>query len=143
MQEVDSLPTSTKIENEECLLCKAPLKYLVRDKLMECSVCRKIEMSKTRCVNGHYVCDECHSKGMEIIIPICLAQKHKNPIMILEKLMDAPFCHMHGPEHHVLVGASLLTAYANSGGEINLQESLDSVYTSYAKILSQIAMQRI
>ncbi|MCQ2563482.1 MAG: DUF5714 domain-containing protein [Mogibacterium sp.] len=25
--------------------------------------------------------------------------------------MSMPFCHMHGPEHHVMVGSALLTAY--------------------------------
>lgn len=83
----------------------------------------KKAMSKTRCVNGHYVCDECHSKGVETILSICLAPTSINPVMILESLMDAPFCHMHGPEHHALVGASPLTAYANSGGEINLWDA--------------------
>ena len=34
------------------------------------------------------------------------------------------FCHMHGPEHHIMVGAALLTAYKNAGGEIPLTESL-------------------
>jgi hypothetical protein len=29
-------------------------------------------------------------------------------------LMAMPFCHMHGPEHHVMVGAALLTAYHNA-----------------------------
>lgn len=38
--------------------------------------------------------------------------------------MDASFCHMHGPEHHVMVGAALLTAYKNAGGAINLRESV-------------------
>lgn len=38
--------------------------------------------------------------------------------------MDLPFCHMHGPEHHVMVGAALLTAYKNAGGEIDLEPAL-------------------
>ena len=38
--------------------------------------------------------------------------------------MAQPFCHMHGPEHHILVGASLLTAYRNAGGEIDLAPAL-------------------
>ena len=41
----------------ECLICKAPLEYLQEDVLMECSICHKSEYSKTRCLNGHYVCD--------------------------------------------------------------------------------------
>lgn len=34
------------------------------------------------------------------------------------------FCHMHGPEHHVLVGSALLTAYKNAGGDIKLHSAL-------------------
>ena len=111
-------------ESNGCLLCGAPLEYLVRDEAMECSFCGKKETSKTRCRNGHYVCDECHSAGADAILPMCLAHASKDPAAILEDLMAAPFCHMHGPEHHVLVGASLLTAYANAGGKINLRDAL-------------------
>ena len=39
-------------------------------------------------------------------------------------MMDMPFCHMHGPEHHVMVGAALLTAYRNAGGDIDLEKAL-------------------
>ena len=35
---------------------------------------------------------------------------------------------MHGPEHHVMVGASLLTAYKNAGGEIDLPSALSEMY---------------
>ncbi|UTY25229.1 SAM-dependent methyltransferase [Treponema denticola] len=92
--------------------------------MMECVLCRKKELSKTRCEKGHYVCNECHTKGMDSIIGICLNEKSKNPIEIIEKLMAAPFCHMHGPEHHVMVGSALLTAYKNAGGDIDLEQDL-------------------
>jgi len=36
---------------------------------------------------------------------------------------------MHGPEHHVLVGAALLTAYKNAGGKIELEEALGEIYS--------------
>lgn len=61
---------------------------------------------------------------MDSIIGICLSEKSKNPIEIIEKLMAAPFCHMHGPEHHVMVGSALLTAYKNAGGDIDLEQDL-------------------
>ena len=109
---------------EECLICKAPLEYLERGELMECAICHSKEQSKTRCVNGHYVCNDCHTKGLDVIINTCLASNSKNPIEILEAMMALPFCHMHGPEHHVMVGAALLTAYKNSGGNIDLPEAL-------------------
>lgn len=41
--------------------------------------------------------------------------------------MSMNFCHMHGPEHHVMVGASLLTAYKNAGGEIDLTSALSEM----------------
>lgn len=109
---------------EECVICSAPLEYLQKDELMECVLCHKKENSKTRCVNGHYVCNECHTNGMDGIIGICLEETSKNPAEIIEKLMAQPFCHMHGPEHHVMVGAALLTAYKNAGGDIDLPEAL-------------------
>ena len=76
---------------EECIICKAPLEYLIEDTEMECAICHKKELSKTRCVNGHYVCNTCH---------------------------------MHGPEHHIMVGSALLTAYKNAGGDISLDKAL-------------------
>ena len=91
---------------EECLICKAPLEYLEMDELMECAICHKKEYSKTRCVNGHYVCNECHTAGIDAIIGLCLAETSRNPVDIINKMMEMPFCHMHGPEHHVMVGAA-------------------------------------
>ena len=52
---------------EECIICKAPLIYLEKDEMMECVLCHKKELSKTRCEQGHYVCNECHTKGMGVI----------------------------------------------------------------------------
>lgn len=114
---------------EECLICAAPLEYLEEDTPMECAVCRKKENSKTRCVNGHYICNDCHTSGMDAIIGICLQETAKDPVQILEKLMSMPFCHMHGPEHHVMVGAALLTAYKNAGGDIDLKKALPEMYS--------------
>lgn len=109
---------------EECLICEAPLVYLETDELMECAVCHKKENSKTRCENGHYICNECHTKGMDAMIGLCLQETSKDPVGIVKKLMDQPFCHMHGPEHHVMVGAALLTAYKNAGGDMELHQAL-------------------
>ncbi|MBQ8091067.1 MAG: hypothetical protein IJ233_10040, partial [Pyramidobacter sp.] len=39
-----------------------------------------------------------------------------------------PFCHMHGPEHHVMVGAALLTAFRNCGGAIDLSRALREMF---------------
>lgn len=107
---------------EECLICKAPLEYLKEDIEMECELCHKKEMSKTRCQNGHYVCNACHMQGIDSLMGMCLQEMSGNPIEILNKMMTMPFCHMHGPEHHIIVGSALLTAYKNSGGDIELKK---------------------
>ena len=91
---------------------------------MECEICHKKESSKTRCVNGHYVCNNCHTQGLDTIIGLCMKETSKNPVVIIEKMMALPFCHMHGPEHHVMVGSALLTAYKNAGGNIDLHGAL-------------------
>ena len=114
--------------HEECLICKAKLEYLSEDEMMECAICHKKELSKTRCVAGHYICCECHTQGMDSIFGLCLAETSRDPMAILEKMMAMPFCHMHGPEHHVMVGSALLTAYKNAGGEIELQKALHEMY---------------
>jgi hypothetical protein len=61
------------------------------------------------------------------VVALCLADTSRNPIEILEKLMSQPDCPMHGPTHHVLVGAALLTAYNNclpDSNKLNLEEAL-------------------
>jgi len=111
----------------ECLICNAHLEYLEKDEEMTCEICHKIEKSKTRCINKHYICNDCHMNGIHKIMKICLESNSKNPIEILDTLMSQSFCHMHGPEHHIIVGSSILTAYKNAGGNINLKESLSEL----------------
>lgn len=114
---------------EECLICKAPLEYLNQDELMECAICHKKEPSKTRCIAGHYVCSDCHTRGMDSIFGLCLSETSTDPMEIMEKMMSMPFCRMHGPEHHVMVGAALLTAYKNAGGVIDLDAALTEMHS--------------
>lgn len=114
--------------NDECLICGAALEYLDENIEMECEICHKKIESKTRCVNGHFVCNDCHTSGIEVVKSLCLNEKSKNPIEILDKMMSMQFCHFHGPEHHILVGSALLTAFYNSGGEIDLESSLAEMF---------------
>lgn len=113
--------------SEECLICKASLEYLETDTIMECALCHKTENSRTRCIKGHFVCDECHTNGIDRIFALCLKEKSADPIRILEKMMALDFCHMHGPEHHIMVGAALLTAYQNAGGKIDLESAFSEI----------------
>ena len=117
------------MNTEECLICKAPLEYLTESQVMECAICHKTEPSKTRCVNGHYVCSDCHTQGIDSIFGVCLCETSADPVVIIRRMMDLPFCHMHGPEHHVMVGAALLTAYKNAGGQLDLEGALREMYS--------------
>lgn len=112
----------------ECVICHAPLVYHKDQRMMTCSICGRMFMSNAECANGHYVCDRCHSeKGLDTVRSCCLKMDSKDPIGILDVLMSRPDVHMHGPEHHVLIGSALLTAYHNSGGELDLGKALDEM----------------
>ena len=113
--------------NDECLICGAALRYLESDERMTCAICGKTELSRAHCVNGHYVCNDCHTQGLDSIIALCLSHTSRDPVAIVRDMMAMPFCHMHGPEHHVMVGAALLTAYHNAGGDIDLPEALQEM----------------
>lgn len=63
----------------------------------------------------------------ERIIALCLTQNSKNPIQIARQLMHDPIIAMHGPEHHFLDGAALLTAVHHSGVEFDLTSSLEEL----------------
>lgn len=69
-------------------------------------------------------CASCQEGHIPEVIDLCMADTSSNPIAVLENLMSQDFCPMHGPLHHVLVGAALLTAYHNAGGEVAMEEAL-------------------
>ena len=58
------------------------------------------------------------------IIEACLATASKDPLEIFEKIAEKDFIRIHGPEHHILDGAALLTAFYNAGGELALEPAL-------------------
>ncbi len=60
----------------------------------------------------------------ERIDTVCRQSSSASPVEIMEQLMDAEDFPMHGPDHHFLTGAALLTAYVNSGGQIDLDSAL-------------------
>lgn len=73
---------------------------------------------------------EVETTEQDPVAALCLAETSRNPIEILEKLMSQPDCPMHGPTHHVLVGAALLTAYNNclpDSAKLDMEEALAEV----------------
>lgn len=60
----------------------------------------------------------------ELILNECINHKEKNPVEIFNSVASKEFVRIHGPEHHILDGACILTAFYNAGGKINLEEGL-------------------
>lgn len=50
-----------------------------------------------------------------------------NPIRIFKNIAKNDYISIHGPEHHVLDGASILVAYKNAGGDIDLDSALEKL----------------
>ncbi|MDD5288420.1 MAG: DUF5714 domain-containing protein [Dehalococcoidales bacterium] len=107
-----------------CLICGTELKYENDYRPMECALCGQTFESNVACEKGHFVCDACHSlPGGDFIVRFCIASNSKNPIEQAIILMKDPRLAMHGPEHHVLVPAVLLSAYYNVTGETDKKEA--------------------
>ena len=85
---------------------------------MTCARCGAAHGSAARCAAGHFVCDACHAApAKDVIEQACLASDERDPIALAVRLMRHPSVKMHGPEHHLLVPAVLLTAFWNTRGE--------------------------
>lgn len=54
----------------------------------------------------------------------CLALTSTDLRELFQSLTDEPYVSIHGPEHHIIDGACVLTAYRNAGGTIDLPAAL-------------------
>ena len=61
------------------------------------------------------------------ITNLCLKETSTNPYEIFHHIAASDYVSIHGPEHHVLDGACLLTAYRNAGGAIDLPAALEKM----------------
>lgn len=109
-----------KKHTENCMICGSELIYFDDYMEVECMYCHKKYRSNVTCVDGHYICDICHSMDAnELIENYCRKTEKTNPMEMAIDLMKNPTINMHGPEHHFLVPAVLLTSFYNIKGEIN------------------------
>jgi hypothetical protein len=98
----------------DCLVCGAELQYRDTSVPMSCSYCGSEHQSTVDCSEGHFICDSCHSlSAIDLIQTYCLNSDSIDVFGMADMLMNNPAFHMHGPEHHFLVPAVLLTAYYN------------------------------
>ena len=111
-----------------CLICGAPITYRAESSIQTCSICHKEQLTNAVCENSHFICDACHSYGTYIPVIIALrSSTEKDPLLLLEEIMDLPSVHMHGPEHHAIVPSVLLTALRNNGERMNYDTALSEI----------------
>lgn len=110
-----------------CLICGAELVYYEAYRTLTCYYCGDNYKTNARCKNNHYVCDKCHiSSANELIEKYCVNSKDTNPITIALELMKTSAIKMHGPEHHFLVPAVLLSAFCNQK-RVPLEEKIENI----------------
>ncbi len=102
-----------------CLICGEDLVY-VQDYVdgtavrMKCAYCGKEVATRVLCLNNHYICDECHVKGvLGFVEEACQKSSSLHPVELAVDIYNLPSVHMHGPEHHSIVPAVLVAAYCN------------------------------
>jgi hypothetical protein len=101
--------------HQGCLVCGEPLAYRAEAAAVTCAFCGAAGSSAVACSAGHFVCDACHAApALELIERACLQSDSTDPVALATGLMRHPSLKLHGPEHHFLVPAALLTATANA-----------------------------
>jgi hypothetical protein len=100
-----------------CLVCGKQLVYIESASSDVCFYCGALSQTNATCIDGHYVCDGCHSaSAKDLIEKYCINTASADPIAQAVLLMNNPAVKMHGPEHHFLVPAVLLASYFNQKG---------------------------
>ena len=101
---------------DNCGVCGKPLIYGTEEVKRKCAFCGKESGTLIYCPEGHYVCDACHSRGaLDVLRDVLKSTTSTDPVEILEKVMSHPSVPMHGPEHHAMVPAIIVTAVKNTG----------------------------
>lgn len=100
------------------MFCGEELIYSEEYKKETCIYCGKEFSTNVTCRNGHYVCDSCHAlKGTDLILTYFRNTDKTNPLEMAIDIMKNSSFHMHGPEHHFLIPAALITSYCNITNE--------------------------
>ncbi len=61
----------------------------------------------------------------KLIIRDIKQEQGTDPVHIFKNIAKNDYVSIHGPEHHILDGASLLVAYKNAGGKIDIDQALE------------------
>lgn len=107
-------------QTHNCMVCALELVYKAIHEEATCYYCGSVSHQSVTCKEGHYVCDACHAKeALEVIEHICKTSKERDMLKLFKQIREHPSIPKHGPEHHAMVPAIIVTAYKNSGGKVN------------------------
>lgn len=102
-----------------CMVCGADLVYRPVETPAVCHYCGRVGPSRAACSDGHFVCDACHrASAVEIIERVCLSSRATDAVALMQHIRAHPGFPLHGPEHHSLVPAVILTALKNGGAAV-------------------------
>ncbi|HBV85193.1 MAG TPA: hypothetical protein DEF42_00630 [Desulfosporosinus sp.] len=85
-------------------------------------------MGNISCPNGHYICDECHGKGLfDIVKDYVLSCKTTNPLEIAKDLMGQKNVPMLGCENAWIAAGAFMAALKNEGTTMVTDEQIIEV----------------
>ena len=101
------------------MVCGEGLVYSQVSQENRCYYCGKTVQTSVTCKENHFVCDTCHAKeALEVIEHICAHSNETDMLALYETIRKHPSVPKHGPEHHAMVPAIIVTAFKNSGGSV-------------------------
>ncbi len=111
-----------------CIICGAELVYLKVDETRTCHYCGQVMSANAQCIKGHFVCDSCHqTDAVKIVRHLCLHSHETDAAILMQSIRLHPHFRKHGPEHHSLVPAVILTTLRNSGYDISDEQINTSI----------------
>ncbi|MFH1153515.1 MAG: DUF5714 domain-containing protein [Pseudomonadota bacterium] len=103
-----------------CMVCSAPLVYTDGLEKGVCHYCQALLPVDARCVNGHFVCNQCHSRdAVKVAETILTSTRETDMITLMNIVRSHPGVPLHGPEHHFILPGVILAAFRNSGGALD------------------------
>ncbi len=132
------MPNKFETYDGLCQFCSEVLEDAPGHIEVFCSLCGEVLTTAKVCAAGHAICGDCEAlSAVEVIERYCLHTEEKDPQAIVETLMGHSAVRLQGADHHYLVPASLIAAYANcTGDETDREARLHE-----ARILAECAQE--
>lgn len=124
----DVIQAQKTVHSNGCLICGAPLNYFHTPITLTCSICQREFLAHNCCEKGHFVCDACHiTNPLEVIRQTCLMSGETDMLALMQAIRSHRRFPMHGPEHHAMVPAIIVTTYRNLGGNTSDEHILTAL----------------